>query len=153
MAVTPRGREPPERAKQEPRFSGMDQANLNAQANLNDRRSIERIYSPDAFARDAAENDRHRIEVLKGVRIASAPDADGNFALEPAAQYAGEVPGALFLAPFHRRTAEEFASDDPDPRHGYDAFIDGIIEAARRHGYRAEESPGPDDQRLRGPRQ
>ena len=103
------------------------------------------LYPPDAFARDAAENDRHRIEILKGVRIASAPDGDGNFALEPAAQYAGEVPGTLFLAPFHRRTAEEHAGDDPDPRHGYDAFIDEIIDAARRHGYRAGESPGPDD--------
>jgi hypothetical protein len=122
-------------------------------ANINDRRSIERIYPPDAFARDAAENDRPRIEILKGVRIASAPDGDGNFALEAGAQYTGEVPGALFLAPFHRRTAEEYASDDPDPRHGYDAFIDEIIDAARRHGYRATASPGPDDPRLRGARQ
>jgi hypothetical protein len=131
----------------------MPQADTNAPANINDRRSIERVYSPDAFAHDAAENDRHRIEILKGVRIASAPDEDGNFALEPAAQYAGEVPGTPFLAPFHRRTAEEYASDDPDPRHGYDAFIDEIIDAARRHGYRADESPGPGDTRLRGPRQ
>ena len=64
------------------------------------------------------------------MRIASAPDGDGNFVLAPAAQYAGEVPGALFLAPFHRRTAEEHAGNDPDPRHGYDAFIDEIIDAA-----------------------
>jgi hypothetical protein len=130
----------------------MPQANT-LQANVNDRRSIERVYPPDAFARDAAENDRHRIEILKGVRVASAPDGDGNFALEPGAQYTGEVPGTLFLAPFHRRTAEENASDDPDPRHGYDAFIDEIIEAARRHGYQAAASPGPDDPRLRGARQ
>jgi len=149
----PLDRELPERVPRRPRFFGMNHANANARANINDRRSIELLYPPDAFARDAAENDRHRIEILKGVRIASAPDAAGNFVLEPAAQYAGEVPGALFLAPFHRRTADEFASDDPDPRHGYDAFIDEIIDAARRHGYRAEESPGPDDQRLRGPRQ
>jgi hypothetical protein len=122
-------------------------------ANIHNRRSIERIYPPDAFARDAAENDRPRIEILKGVRIASAPDRNGNFALEPAAMYAGETPGALFLAPFHRRTAEENAPDDPDPRHGYDAFVAEIIDTARRHGYRAAASPGPDDPRLRGPRQ
>ena len=84
--------EPPERAPQGLRFSGMPYSNINTQANINDRQSIERLYPPDAFARDAAENDRHRIEILKGVRIASAPDGDGNFALEPAAQYAGEVP-------------------------------------------------------------
>lgn len=130
----------------------MTEANI-PQANINDRRSIERVYPPDAFARDAAENDRHRVELLKGVRIASAPDESGNFALEPATQYAGEVPGTPFLAPFHRRTAEECADDDPDPRHGYDAFIDDIIEAAHRHGYRPEESPGPGDRRLRGLRQ
>ena len=130
----------------------MSQANT-SRTNINDRRSIERIYPADAFARDAAENDRPRIEILKGVRVASAPDADGNFALEPAAHYAGEAPSAVFLAPFHRRTAREYAGDDPDPRHGYDAFIDEIIDAARRHGYRAVESPGPDDPRLRGARQ
>lgn len=122
-------------------------------ANINDRPSIERIYPPDAFARDAAENDRHRVEILRGVRIASAPDEAGNFALEPGAQYTGEVPGTLFLAPFHPRTPEWCASDDPDPRHGYDAFIDEIIDAARRNGYRADESPGPGDARLRGARQ
>ena len=123
------------------------------QANINDRGSIERVYPPDAFARDAAENDRQRVELLKGVRIVSAPDEAGNFALEPATQYTGEAPGAVFLAPFHRRTAEEYAAADPDPRHGYDAFLDEIVEAARRHGYRPEDSPGPGDRRLRGARQ
>jgi hypothetical protein len=123
------------------------------QANIKNRGSIERIYPPDAFARDAAENDRPGIEILKGVRIASAPDGDGIFALEPASHYAGEAPQSLFLAPFHRRTATEDAANDPDPRDGYDAFIDEIIDAARRHGYRAAESPGPGDPRLHGLRQ
>jgi hypothetical protein len=124
-----------------------------AQANVNDRNSIERVYPPDAHARDAAENDRSRIEILKGVRVTSAPDADGNFALEPAAQHAGEVPGTPFLAPFPRHTAGEPATENPGPRHGYDSFIDEIIEAAHRHGYRAAASPGPGDPRLRGARQ
>jgi hypothetical protein len=123
------------------------------QANINDRRSIERVYPHDAFARDAARNDRHRIELLRGVRIASAPDDNGDFAIEPAAQHAGEAPAAVFLAPFHRRTAEEHAAVDPDPRNGYDAFIDEIIDAAQRHGYRASQSPGPADPRLSGARQ
>lgn len=124
-----------------------------SQANINDRGSIERIYPTDAFARDAAENDRARIEILRGVRVASAPDGDGNFALDPASHYAGEAPSAVFLAPFHRRTANEDATDDPAARDGYDAFIDEIIDAARRHGYRADESPGPGDPRLHGLRQ
>ena len=122
-------------------------------ANINDRGSIARIYPPDAFARDAAGNDRQPIEILNGVRIASAPDADGNFALERASHHAGEAPNALFLATFHRRTAGERGGDGPDPRRGYEAFIDEIIDAAQRHGYRADESPGPDDPRLRGARQ
>jgi hypothetical protein len=124
-----------------------------AQANIHDRGSVARIYPRDAFARDAAANDRHRIEVLHGVRILSAPDAAGNFALEPSAQYTGEVPGTIFLAPFHRRTAEERAGIDPDPHHGHDAFITEIVEAAQRGGYRAETSPGRGDPRLRGARQ
>ena len=124
-----------------------------ATANVNDRQSIARIYPADAFAGDAAENDRHRIEILKGVRVASAPDDTGAFSLERASHHAGEAPVAVFLAPFHRATAEEHAGSDPDPQHGYDAFLDEIIDAARRHGYRAENAPGPGDPRLRGQRQ
>jgi hypothetical protein len=123
-----------------------------ANANINDRQSIERVYSPDAFARDAAENDRTGVELLHGVRIGSAPDQAGEFEIEPAARHAGEVPGAVFLAPFHRATPNEHAVD-PDPQHGYGAFIAAIIEAARRFGYHAETSPGPGDPRIRGARQ
>ena len=133
-----------------------------AHANIHDRASIALLYPPDAFAADAAANDRHRVDVLHGVRILSAPDAAGNFALERAKQHTGEVPQAIFLAPFHRATASEHAAADPDPHHGYEAFLDDIVRAARRHGFRAEASPGPGedpltgrpgDPRLRGPRQ
>jgi hypothetical protein len=122
-------------------------------ANVHDRRSIERIYPPDAFARDAGENDRARIAMLKGVRVVSAPDDNGDFEVSPAAQYSGEVAGTVFLAPFHRRATSEHGAANPDPHHGYDEFIDDIIEAAWRHGYRAAASPGPGDARLRGERQ
>ena len=124
-----------------------------AKGNIYDRQSIERIYQPDAFACDASENDRPGIEVLKGVRIASAPDASGDFELEPAAQYSGEVPGTVFLAPFHRRTPNERRATNPDPHHGYDEFIDEIVQTAQRGGYRAEATPGRGDPRLRGERQ
>jgi hypothetical protein len=124
-----------------------------ATANIHDRKSIERMYPPEAFARDAAENDRHTAELLHGVRIGSAPDLAGDFELEPAALHAGEVPGAVFLAPFHRATANEHALADPDPHHGYDAFIAEIIDAAQHFGYRAETLPAPGDPRLKGPRQ
>jgi hypothetical protein len=124
-----------------------------SKANVHDRRSIERVYPPDALARDAAENDQASIDRLKGVRIASAPDEAGDFELDPAARYAGEVPGAVFLAPFHRRTPSGDGGAGSDSRQGYDEFIDDIIEAAWRHGYRATASPGPGDARLRGERQ
>jgi len=122
-------------------------------ANIHDRGSIERAYPPDAYAGDASANERRRPAVLKGVRITSAPDAAGDFAIERATQQVGEVPGAVFLAPFHRVTAQEDAAADPDPRLGYDAFVSEIIDAAQRFGYRAETSPGSGDARLRGPRQ
>ena len=97
--------------------------------------------------RDAAENDRSGVELLHGVRIGSLPDEAGDFDLEPAARHAGEVPGAVFLAPFHRATATEHAPADPDPRHGYEAFVAEIIDAAQRFGYSAAASPGPGDPR------
>jgi hypothetical protein len=124
-----------------------------AKANIHDRRSIERVYPLDAFARDAAENDRPDAGLLHGVRIGSAPDRAGDFEVEPASRHAGEVPGAVFLAPFHRATANEHAPADPDPHHGYQAFVGEIIDAAQQFGYRAETSPGPGDPRLKGARQ
>lgn len=122
-------------------------------ANIHDRASIERIYSPDDYARDASENERRKPGLLKGVQVTAAPDANGDFAIAPASQQAGEVSGAVFLAPFHRASAEEHAARNPDPREGYEAFLEDIVAAAQRQGYRAESSPGPGDPRLRGPRQ
>ena len=122
-------------------------------ANIHDRASIERIYSCDAYASDASQNERRKPAVLKGVRITERADEAGEFTIERAANHAGEVPGAVFLAPFHRVTAQEDPAAEPDPWHGYEAFLDEIIEAAQRNGFRAEASPGPADARLRGPRQ
>jgi hypothetical protein len=119
-----------------------------ARANINDRGSIERIYPPDAFAVDAADNSKQPgNQVLHGVRIASAPDAHGAFELERASRQVGEVGGALFLAPFRRDPA------GGDPAAGYDAFIEEIIAAAPCFGFREETSPGIGDPRLHGLRQ
>jgi hypothetical protein len=122
-------------------------------ANIHDRGAIERVYPCDAYVSDASQNERRKPAVLKGVRITETADEAGDFRIERAANHAGEVPGAIFLAPFHRVTAQEDSAAEPDPRHGYEAFLDEIIEAAQRQGYRAEASPGPGDARLRGPRQ
>lgn len=123
-----------------------------ANANIHDRGSIERIYSPEAFARDAAENDRPGVGVLHGARIGSAPDQAGDFDIEPASRGTGEVPGAVFVAPFHRDAPDGRAAGS-DSCHGYEAFIAEIIDAARRFGYSAAASPGPGDPRISGARQ
>jgi hypothetical protein len=123
-----------------------------AKANIRDRRSIARIYPPDAFASDAARNGEVKSQVLRGLRIASAPDAAGVFDLEPARQQVGEMPDPAFLAP-HRREDRLAQSEHVDPRAGYEEFLDDVIAAATRFGFQAEESPGPGDPRLRGLRQ
>jgi len=124
-----------------------------ATANIHHRASIERMYPRDVYASDASENERRQSAVLKGVRITEVADQAGDFALERAARHAGEAPGAVFLAPFHRVTSQEDASAEPEPRQDYEAFLDEIVEAAQRPGFRREASPGPGDVRLRGPRQ
>lgn len=125
-----------------------------SQANIHDRRSIERIYPPDAFAVDGAENQKQPAnELVKGVRIASAPNQGGSFELESAAQQVGEVPGTVFLAPYRLTCPGQGAVANPDPHDGYDAFIDDIIAAAQELAATAQASPGPGDPRLRGLRQ
>jgi hypothetical protein len=128
------------------RFEGV------SKANIHDRASIERIYPPDAFAGDAAENQKQPAnELIKGVRIASPPDENGAFDLDPTAQHVGEDPGTAFLAPYRPAGTEAHASGHPHA--GYDDFIERIIEGARELAETAHASPGPGDPRLRGLRQ
>jgi hypothetical protein len=117
--------------------------------NIHRRSTLEEVYPPDAFASDAAQNDRVPNTILSGVRILSAPDAAGDFDLERATQQTGEATSASFLAPNRPTTA----SADPDPRAGYDAFLSDIVATAQRFGFKPEESPGQDEPRLRGLRQ
>lgn len=126
-------------------------------ANINDRASLEHVYPAETFASDAAWNERPDA-VQRGVRIGSAPDEEGWFELEPAARHAGEPQTPHFLAPARR--AEELiergdhgAEDQisaPQPATGYTEFLDDIIAAAKRFGFRAEESPGRNEPRLKG---
>src|ERR1700720_3557453 len=132
-----------------------------AKANIHRRSTLEEVYPPDAFASDAAQNVRVPNTVLSGVRILSAPDAAGNFNFERATQQIGETASASFLAPHRREERTQDAgrdsptpvSADPDPRAGYEAFLDDIVAVAQRFGFKPEDSPGPGDSRLRGPRQ
>jgi hypothetical protein len=118
-----------------------------AEVNANDRASLERVYPEDAFASDAAQNEVVPTTVRRGVRIGSAPDDSGRFELERAARHVGEAQTPDFLAPARRN------EEPADPGRGYVQFLDDIVAAATRFGFRAEESPGQGDARIRGLRQ
>jgi|SRR6185437_622955 len=110
-------------------------------ANIHDRTTLERAYPADDFARDAARNETTDA-IRHGVRIGLAPDKDGWFELERAARHAGEAQDQHFLLP--ARTAGDEA---------YSSFLDDVIEAAKRFGFKPKESPGQGDARIRGLRQ
>jgi hypothetical protein len=129
--------------------------------NIHDHHSLEAAYPADAFASDAAQNARSDGQQVSGVRILSAPDAAGNFALERAVRQVGETVSPAFLAPYRRedrlgdarRDAPTPVAAEPDPREGYDSFLAEIVAAAQRWGFNPEDSPGRADPRLRGLRQ
>ena len=126
-----------------------------ARANINDRATMERAYPADAFAGDAARNERSTEPLRHGVRIGSAPDGAGWFELEPATRHAGEPETLHFLTPVRRReeltdqgrTISQTAAARSDE--GYHRFLDDVVAAAKRFGYRREDSPSRDP-RLRG---
>jgi hypothetical protein len=121
-----------------------------AKANINDRGSIELVYSPDDYATDAAANQKQPANPYQqGVRLTQPPGPDGFFELSRAKQQVGEIAGAVFLAP--NRPLEGDAAHDL--RAGYDGFIDEILAALPALRDKADASPGPHDPRLRGPRQ
>jgi hypothetical protein len=136
-----------------------------AEADVNDRTSVERAYPREAFEEDAGMNARPKTEVLHGIRIDQPADARGRFRLSRAAQHVGEDERArstVFLSPVLVETAGslvekgEYGAMQPtgapvEKGRDYPAFIDRIIDAARE----AEpvEAPGRGDERLAGPRQ
>jgi hypothetical protein len=147
MRSTEEGRLCGERGSGGPRFPGMPSVNVN------DRTSLERIYPADAYAADASDNARAKAEALRGLRIRSKPDENGQFEVERGVQHVGEAGDAAFLAPQHREQAREYARPDPDPRADYEAFLDDVVKAAREFGFEPADSPGRGDPRLHGLRQ
>jgi hypothetical protein len=68
-------------------------------ANIHRRDALRLAYPPDAFAGDAAQNGGAPSELLRGVRILSAPDANGDFDFKLTTQQIGEAASKAFLAP------------------------------------------------------
>jgi hypothetical protein len=130
-------------------------------ANINRRSTLEAVYSADIFASDAAQNGRVPNTMLCGVRILSAPDAAGDFEFERATQQVGEAVSESFLTPHRRddrtvdagRDSPTPISAEPGPQSGYTAFLDDIVAAAQRFGFKPADSPGRNEPRLRGLRQ
>jgi hypothetical protein len=129
-------------------------------ANVKRRETIEQVYSPEAFASDAAQNMQTTNQVRLGVRVLSAPNADGDFELERSSQHVGELASPTFLAP--RREEGGVSSEQPglqpditppDPRNSYADFLTDIIAAAEQFGFEPEKSPGRNEPRLQGSRQ
>jgi hypothetical protein len=131
-------------------------------AKIDDRASIEGIYSRSAFEEDAARNAVGNAQVLFGVRVESSPDEHGSFQLARAKQHVGEqarAGGAAFLAPDHQvRYSGVVRNEGPGTQRGegtgddaageYAAFIGRIIDTARSAGL--SEPVGRNDERLRG---
>jgi hypothetical protein len=132
-----------------------------ATANIQHRKTVEEVYPPDAFASDAAYNGQVTNEIILGVRILSAPNAEGDFIFERSSQHVAEVATPRFLAP-HRRQEILTNTEENSPAigaarprlpTGYVEFLDDIVAAAQQFGFDPEKSPGRDEPRLQGLRQ
>ena len=131
-------------------------------ANINDPKSLERIYPRADYEEDAHRNAQDKNTVHHGLKILSAPGSDGSFTVTRANRHVGEVQApthSLFVCPFLSASEqEEFAQDgnyggpvekqDPprektDP---YGAFLADVILTAKS----AHFPPTDGAQRLKG---
>src|SRR5687767_9412041 len=93
----------------------MTMAKAGIQANIHDRRSIERLYPSADFEREAAGNADAKATVHRGVRILSPVDAQGMFEAERASRHVGEADplgDTVFLAPFLQDAGAALAPGD-----------------------------------------
>ncbi len=132
--------------------------------NINRRDSVENFYPRSAFEEDARRNSEAKTTVHHGVRILSAPDAQGDFSITRAHQHVGEdAPDqdTVFLTPFMGEDYDRFMQSETDygrpvPKEGhpdrdasaYSDFIDGILDAARKAHF--PDPIGQGEERLKG---
>ena len=133
-----------------------------AEANVNDRASIERLYPRADFERDAGENSDAKASVHRGLRIVSGVDASGTFRAERGQRHVGENDpegDVRFVAPFLRQAHAPVPqsplygggaapADAPDKGGDYRAFIDHIIATARSAEFK--DPIGRGEERLHG---
>jgi hypothetical protein len=132
--------------------------------NINQRETLESYYPLDSFVHDANQNARGKADVMHGLRILSAPDADGVFKVSKAHHNVAEDASpedTLFLYSvrdddnnfFDKGEADAskaiHAKDHPvDPSDLYRDFIDRVIEAARNAKFQPDIGRG--EPRLQG---
>ena len=133
-----------------------------AEATVNDRASVERLYPRTDFERDAGENSDAKASVQRGLRIVSGVDASGTFRAERGLRHVGENDpegDALFIAPFLREAHAPVPQTDAygggaapaeaaDKTEDYRAFIGRIIASARSAEFK--EPIGRGEERLQG---
>ena len=132
-------------------------------ANINDVSSLERLYSRDDFERDAAQNARDKATVLRGLKVLSAPDGEGYFAVSRASQHVGERDpegDSVFLAPqlsqsgaaqpgsAYDNSLEPEKSPSASGGGEYAAFLRGVMETAK--SARFKSAIGRGEERLVG---
>lgn len=116
--------------------------------NVNNRASIEALYPRDVWESDAGTNSQTRKGKLRGLLIVSPPSADGNFHLRRALRSVADCqsdPHVAFVCPYMGRAYDIFTPAAgvhgavlekrdalEDHSDEYQAFIDGIISAARQ---------------------
>jgi hypothetical protein len=115
--------------------------------NINQRETIESYYPLDSFVHDANQNGRGKSAVMHGLRILSAPDADGVFKITKAQHNVAEDAAnhnALFLYSVRDDDNNWFDKGEADASKAvhvkkhpveisdlYRDFIDHVIETAR----------------------
>ena len=132
--------------------------------NINQRDTIESYYPLDSFVHDANQNARGKAMVMHGLRIVSAPDADGTFKVTKGQHNVAEDDAnhdALFLYSvrdddnnwFDKGEADAskavHAKEHPvDVSELYRGFIDRVIETARTADFPKDIGRG--EPRLKG---
>ena len=125
-----------------------------AQANINDRLTLERLYPREAFDRDSRLNAEINAHILHGLKITSPPDQTGTFRVTRASRHVAELNpegDVVFVFPHGYRGEdalmqgpdyggpEEKGSASPsseDGRTAYERFLDRVIEAAQSAAFK-----------------
>ena len=132
-----------------------------SEANLRDRKSVERLYPREAHDQDAAENARPKATVHHGVQIDPSPGNSASLTLVRTSRQVGEAEAsqdAVFLYPVRVQEGEASTgyaapsegSVRPDQRDldAYEAFVSRIIQVAEQADPPAPIGAG--EERLKG---